>query len=222
MTQRHPENNAAGEGLESEPRRMPSVERDDHLVRMRDIQVLAEQFSDQIRVRVSRVEQYDPIAQFIPLRLQSRDLAVPLVEHGQILAPCEHAARTRKSQTAQNDQTGKCHAPREAPTTETVKGILSFHDIRESQLTAAFKRYLSLKGNCEAWRRQNERISPDLHCKTVVERRPIQPASGSRQSRSERVNPLAERCIIPRLSIASHWRRRETFSFPIRPSMHLP
>lgn len=107
----------------------PSIEGYDHLIGMGDIEVLAKQFPNQIRIRVSRIEQCDTIPQLIPLCLEPRNLVMPLVEHGQVLAPGKHTARPRESQAAQDDEACKCRASRKPFASETMMGILNFHGI---------------------------------------------------------------------------------------------
>lgn len=106
-----------------------SIEGNYNLIGVRDIQILAQQFTDKIGVCVTRIKQSDAIAQFIPLRLKLRNLVAPLRKQRLVFPPSEHAARASKSEATQDHQACKCRSPRQPFAAKPINGILLLHKI---------------------------------------------------------------------------------------------
>ncbi|WP_394657818.1 hypothetical protein [uncultured Novosphingobium sp.] len=75
-----------------------------HLVRMRNIQVPAQQFAGKVRVGLMRIKQINAVAQLAAQLIQLCDLLLMLDQEPLILAPSEEAAGARDDEPAHQQQ----------------------------------------------------------------------------------------------------------------------
>lgn len=78
----------------------------DQLIRMGNIEIAAQQFTDQIWIGVTRIEQVYAIAQLITLGQQMRHFLLALIQHVRVFAPRQQPARPGKPDRPKHQQ---CH-----------------------------------------------------------------------------------------------------------------
>lgn len=86
----------------------------DQLVGMGDIEIAAEQFANEIRIGMARIEQRDTVFDPITLRRETRDFLFTLLKQPRIFTPGKQAAWPRHTRSTKQKQRDERHRLRKA------------------------------------------------------------------------------------------------------------
>lgn len=93
------------------PQNKKSLQSDDDLVRVGNVEVGAEQFADKIRIGVAGIKERHSITESIPLRLKGSDLRFTLIQSRKVFPPGQHAAWSGESQPSHHHEGSECSPP---------------------------------------------------------------------------------------------------------------
>ena len=96
---------AVAEGAQA--RRLLALESDDHFVGVDDVEVLADQLTDKIRIGMVRIQCVDLNLELVALMGEAGDLCMTSIEQAQVIAPRKQAARPGNRHSAKQQQYAK-------------------------------------------------------------------------------------------------------------------
>jgi hypothetical protein len=111
----------------------------DNLVRVGDIQILAQKFARKVWIGMLRVQQRNAIAQIVPLRFQRADLIFPLRQQAVMFTPCQKPAWPRHSDSQQKQQQAQSQPLGQIFAQNAWSMEIASHISQESQMAADFK-----------------------------------------------------------------------------------
>ena len=112
---------------------------------MDDIELAAQQFANHVRIGTFGVEQFDLVAQHVPLCRQFGKLGFALVQQTQIFAPREQPGRTGDGKTAHQQQSQKRKGLHPALASPPKESAFAFHDDDRITFTISTQASCALK-----------------------------------------------------------------------------
>lgn len=111
----------------------------DHFVGMGDIELAAQQFTDEVGIRMFRIEERNPVTQIVTTGGQPLYFGISLIKQGKAVGPSQKAAGSGHSKKGKRNQEPGRHSARQLFTAQ-IQGVVNLvHKATESQLCQPFK-----------------------------------------------------------------------------------